>query len=246
MHPPSAAARRAQHDPRGAESLKFGLQALGLTAVGHFRRIMPLLLPWCWAPDEATRSLALPALRELLTQCWPRIPAHAGERLLGPGEQVLALFRHACKGHESQVLQAAGIVPPVCSWVRGRHHAYHLCMLLSFAHWHALPITKLAIRALLAQIAIRALLAQIAFSACQSTFAPAHLACWPCNQRLDVYCSVLASAALNSSAFTGALQAALQRSKAQEQDEGSQARLQLLAEMHTLVESCRHSPLAQA
>ena len=39
---------------------------------------MPLLLPWCWAADEATRSLALPALKMLLTQCWPRIPAHAG------------------------------------------------------------------------------------------------------------------------------------------------------------------------
>ena len=54
------------------------VQALGLASVGHFARLMPLLLPWCWAPDAQTRLLALQALTQLLRFCWPRVPAHAG------------------------------------------------------------------------------------------------------------------------------------------------------------------------
>lgn len=55
------------------------MQALGLVTVRHFGRLMPLLLPWCWAPDEGTRLQALQALDVLLRCCWPRIPAHRGE-----------------------------------------------------------------------------------------------------------------------------------------------------------------------
>ena len=38
---------------------------------------MPLLLAWCYEPDEATCLAALQALQQVIKHTWPRMPAHA-------------------------------------------------------------------------------------------------------------------------------------------------------------------------
>jgi hypothetical protein len=51
---------------------------LGLYAVRHFSTLMPLLLEWCHAHDEASSVAALQLLVLLTGQARPRMAVHAG------------------------------------------------------------------------------------------------------------------------------------------------------------------------
>ncbi|KAG2425374.1 hypothetical protein HXX76_013788 [Chlamydomonas incerta] len=50
---------------------------MGLTACRYLSRLMPLLLEWLHAHDDATRAQALALLGAVLRATWPRVPAHA-------------------------------------------------------------------------------------------------------------------------------------------------------------------------
>jgi hypothetical protein len=54
------------------------LPQLGLMAVRHFSRLMPLLLEWLHSPRPEARLQAARCLELLLQHCWPRMGAHAG------------------------------------------------------------------------------------------------------------------------------------------------------------------------
>jgi hypothetical protein len=53
------------------------LPRLGLMAVRHFGRLMPLLLEWLHSPRPEARLQAMRCLELLLQNCWPRMGAHA-------------------------------------------------------------------------------------------------------------------------------------------------------------------------
>ena len=50
---------------------------MGLATVRHYCRLLPLVLPWCCAPDPHTQLPALHLLRVIVQQTWPRISVHA-------------------------------------------------------------------------------------------------------------------------------------------------------------------------
>lgn len=50
---------------------------LRLQLAAHFSRLMPLLLGWCTAPQQAVRLAALRVLLQVIRLTWPRMPAHA-------------------------------------------------------------------------------------------------------------------------------------------------------------------------
>lgn len=49
------------------------LEGLGLTAVRHFARLMPLVLEWVQAADAATRLAALSALAGLVRYVYRKL-----------------------------------------------------------------------------------------------------------------------------------------------------------------------------
>lgn len=50
---------------------------MGAVVTRHFSRLMPLLLRWLHASGSSTKAAAVTALRIVLLNSWPRIPAHA-------------------------------------------------------------------------------------------------------------------------------------------------------------------------
>lgn len=52
-------------------------QGMRLGAVCQFRRLMPLVLPWCSGPDAHTQLQALRLIYVLAVYTWPRMNAHS-------------------------------------------------------------------------------------------------------------------------------------------------------------------------
>jgi hypothetical protein len=53
------------------------LQAMGISIVAHFSRLIPLLVSWTTARDSDTRRAALDFLMAVVCVSWPRIQDHA-------------------------------------------------------------------------------------------------------------------------------------------------------------------------
>ena len=53
------------------------MQGMGLATSRYYGRLMPLLLPWCCAPDAQTQLQALQLLHLVVRQTWPRVAVHA-------------------------------------------------------------------------------------------------------------------------------------------------------------------------